>query len=177
MSGVVLRCSACGTTQSHLGECDACSEGEVRYFCSNHTPGRWLDEPSCGSCGAQFGDPIAEPPPAPAWVPPASARPPARRERPLPTPRVSSSPRIEPWSAPEAESPEEAPATPSLADVLVEMLEEGERGRSRREPPPPPPWEPTVDVALKPSRFLGCLFKLVLLIVLMLLLGLGALFS
>ena len=47
MSGVVLRCPTCGTTQSHPGECDACFEGEVRYFCGNHSPGLWLDEPVC----------------------------------------------------------------------------------------------------------------------------------
>ena len=82
---VVLRCPTCGTTQGHAGECEACSEGEVRYFCTNHDGGVWLDGPVCGSCGAKFGDPPRKPPtPRTSSVPtrPAGApdfRPPSRR--------------------------------------------------------------------------------------------------
>ena len=43
MSGVVLRCPSCGTTRAAPGECDACHEAQVRYYCTNHTPGRWLE--------------------------------------------------------------------------------------------------------------------------------------
>ena len=57
---VVLRCPTCGTTQGHAGECEACSEGEVRYFCTNHDEGIWLDGPVCSRCGAKFGDAAEE---------------------------------------------------------------------------------------------------------------------
>lgn len=40
MSGVVLPCSNYGTVQASTGECEACHEAEIRYFCTNHTPGR-----------------------------------------------------------------------------------------------------------------------------------------
>ena len=56
MSKVVLRCSNCGTTQSSLGECEACHEAQVAYYCTNHSPGRWLKAPTCPQCGAQFGE-------------------------------------------------------------------------------------------------------------------------
>jgi len=54
---VVLRCPACGTTQSDPGVCEACSDREVRYFCTNHDGGVWLNGPVCGSCGTKFEDP------------------------------------------------------------------------------------------------------------------------
>ena len=64
MTGVVLRCPHCGTTQEVEGTCDACQEASVQYFCLNHTPGVWLESESCPQCGAQFGDspPIEETP-------------------------------------------------------------------------------------------------------------------
>jgi ribosomal protein L40E len=54
---VVLRCRTCATTQGNAGECEACFEGEVRYFCTNNDEGVWLDGPVCVRCGAKFGDP------------------------------------------------------------------------------------------------------------------------
>ena len=74
MSGVVLRCPNCGTSQPAEGQCEACHEAAVRYFCANHTPGVWLSSASCPQCGARFGDPA-----------------PARRE-----PRFSEPPRVRP---------------------------------------------------------------------------------
>jgi hypothetical protein len=59
VSGVVLRCPNCGTTQNAEGQCEACHESPVRYFCLNHAPGVWLDAPACSQCGARFGDPVA----------------------------------------------------------------------------------------------------------------------
>jgi hypothetical protein len=59
---VVLRCPACGTTQEHGGECEACSEGEVRYFCTNHDQRLWLDGPVCSRCGAKFGRQVGHAP-------------------------------------------------------------------------------------------------------------------
>lgn len=56
MSTVVLRCPNCGTTQASPGECEACHEAQVAFFCTSHIPGRWLDAPTCPQCGARFGD-------------------------------------------------------------------------------------------------------------------------
>lgn len=55
MTGVQLRCSNCGTSQPTPGPCETCQAGRVRYFCSNHEPGRWLAGPTCRACGASFG--------------------------------------------------------------------------------------------------------------------------
>ena len=65
MSAVVLRCDNCGTSQSGLGLCEACHEGQVRYFCKNHDPGRWLDGPKCTQCGAAYGVAAGLPPTRP----------------------------------------------------------------------------------------------------------------
>jgi hypothetical protein len=54
MSTVVLRCPQCGSVQRDNGECVTCREAAVRYYCPNHTPGRWLVTPSCPDCGANF---------------------------------------------------------------------------------------------------------------------------
>ena len=37
---------------------------QVRYFCTNHEPGRWLETPKCPECGAEYG--VTVPPPAEA---------------------------------------------------------------------------------------------------------------
>jgi hypothetical protein len=55
MSAVLLRCDNCGTSQSARGLCEACHEGQVRYFCTNHNPGRWLETKKCPQCGAEYG--------------------------------------------------------------------------------------------------------------------------
>jgi len=86
---VVLRCPSCGTTRSTPGRCEACQEADVRYFCENHTPGVWLPGPSCGQCGAAFGEPERPAsrvrPPAPSArrsvAPPASSMAPPSRKR------------------------------------------------------------------------------------------------
>lgn len=96
MSTVVLRCPNCGTTQSTPGECDACHDAQVRYYCTNHSPGQWLDASACPQCGARFGvaaPPRREPPPPPRSVPrPPSASPVRRPAPPPPGPGPS------PWS-------------------------------------------------------------------------------
>jgi hypothetical protein len=75
---VVQRCPSCGTTRATSGECEACHEAQVRYFCTNHTPGLWLDASTCPKCGARFGDPAASPvptrSPAPARAIPIRTR-------------------------------------------------------------------------------------------------------
>jgi hypothetical protein len=78
---VVLRCPNCGTTRATVGECEACHEAQVRYFCTSHTPGLWLDAPTCPRCGARFGEaPRRASAPAPAM--PARARPTASARAP-----------------------------------------------------------------------------------------------
>ena len=114
---VVLRCPSCGTTRPTPGQCEACHEAEARYFCTNHTPGVWVDAPTCPKCGGRFGE--VRRPPAPVPGPPVRTRPlePARTPPSLSPPR-SRSERPEPpltreeWAAREAFPParEEGPA-------------------------------------------------------------------
>ena len=88
MTGVILRCPNCGTSKATPGECDACHEAQVRYYCTNHKPGLWLDAPTCSHCGAQFGDPVRAP--ARPISPPTPSRP--RTTIPAPSPTRSDSP-------------------------------------------------------------------------------------
>jgi hypothetical protein len=122
---VVLRCPTCGTTQGHAGECEACSEGVVRYFCTSHDKGIWLEGPVCSTCGSRFGDarPASRAPRVP--IPPAGApdfRPPTRRRVPEPPPEITedrarAGRRFEaevPWAEPRARLP--------LAGCLVRVV-------------------------------------------------------
>ena len=146
---VVLRCPNCGTTQGHAGECEACSEGEVQYFCTNHDEGIWLDSPVCSRCGAKFGDPPkrSTPAPMPPRIPTAPAgapdfRPPARRRVPERAPRPDIGRR--PPRRPDRDEPVEGevlPRTPSLGELLEEITEERARARERYEvEEAPSPW-------------------------------------
>ena len=162
---VVLRCPTCGTTQGHAGECEACSEGEVRYFCTSHDEGIWLEGAVCSRCGAKFGDAPRKPPvsrTSSVPTPPAGApdfRPPGRRrtpERP-PEPDFGRRPprrseREEPME------PEVLPRTPSLGDLLEEITVE--RGRAGGRYEAEVPWaEPR---ARRPGFPLaGCLVRIV----------------
>ena len=129
---VVLRCANCGTTQGQVGECEACSEGEVRYFCTNHDQGIWLGGPVCSRCGATFGDPPRRPAPAPLPPPvptrPAGApdfRPPARRRTRERPPEPDFVP-VRPPRRPDREEPvdpEVVPRTPSLGELLEAISE------------------------------------------------------
>jgi hypothetical protein len=96
MSRVVLRCPNCGTTQAGTGECEACHEAQVSYYCTNHSPGHWLEAPTCPQCGARFGEPspvIKTPPPlATRPTPVTPARQPAREPGPS-SPWTRSAPR------------------------------------------------------------------------------------
>lgn len=92
---VVERCPNCGTTGVAPGECEACHEAQVRYFCANHSPGLWLDASTCPTCGARFDEPAgAASIPAPAIRVRTPAPPAAttggrgRRERLLPDDRA-----------------------------------------------------------------------------------------
>ena len=134
MSGVVFRCQNCGTTQATLGECEACHEGQARYFCPNHTPGRWLDEPACSACGARIGVPgrtekvARRAPPAPP--PPSRPRsvptmPPARRptRRPAPVEDMDE-PEVSSWPYRERE------ARRDPEEVVEELIRAMTRGGS-----------------------------------------------
>lgn len=158
MSGVVLRCPNCGTTRAAPGECDACHEAAVRYHCTNHTPGRWLESGACPACGAGFGDPPRPSPPSPPAHVPAPRAPagPVRRpaaappgRRPAPVPERTEFPIPPRWP----HGPGDRSTTD--ADVFV---------RADRTPPP-------IEVDLAPaSRALGgCLTRLVLLALFMIL--------
>lgn len=80
---VVHRCPSCGTTKGTSGECEACHEAQVRYFCTNHVPGLWLSASTCPRCGASFGVPARA---APATEPAA----PVRTSSPVPPPAAAS---------------------------------------------------------------------------------------
>ena len=137
---VVLRCPTCGTTQAHVGECEACSEGEVQYFCTNHDQGVWLDGPVCSRCAAKFGDPPRKPPAprAPAGpTPPAGApdfRPPGGRRRTEHAAEPDFGRRPPRRSElEEAAEPEVLPPALSLGELIEEIAEERARARGRYE--------------------------------------------
>jgi len=166
MSGVVLRCPSCGTTQSHAGECDACSEGEVRSFCSNHSPGLWLDGQVCARCGARLGEARPEREPVPA----REGRPPVSR---LPTPDAEPPRKSIRRPSPRPADPEETPVTPSLSDLLTELSEERERTRARIEDAP---WrEPVTGPTRRSIPVMGCFLRLILLVLLLIALVIGGL--
>jgi hypothetical protein len=160
---VVLRCPTCGTTQGHVGECEACSEGEVRYFCTNHDEGIWLDSPVCSRCGGKFGDLPRKPQARPGPTRPASVpdfRPPERRA----APERPSEPDFgrRPPRRPEFEEPVEPevlPRTPSLGELLEDITEERARARGRYEAEEVPWAEPR---ARRPGFPLaGCAVRIV----------------
>lgn len=133
MNGVVLRCPNCGTVQPAPGECEACREAPVRYFCTNHVPGVWLDSASCPQCGAGFGDPV-----------------PAREESRAPERPAPRSPRtiepslgldplehdVDPWGGDgRAGGPDPRggrPPSPDLGSLVAAMLGAAARSRGGR---------------------------------------------
>jgi hypothetical protein len=186
MSGVVLRCPNCGTTRGTPGECEACHEAQVRYFCTNHTPGRWLDGPACTQCGAAFGEPAgprapAPAPAAPTRLPPSArrpARPPATIARPRPPHRSSEGPGAGPTRGSGRSPPppddvfgrrDDHPAgPPSLEEILRDVL----RGR-----PIPPPEPRRERVRSRGLGLGGCLLRLMLMVFAFFLALIGGLFG
>jgi hypothetical protein len=179
---VVQRCPHCGTTRATPGECEACHEAQVRYYCTNHAPGLWLDGPACPKCGARFGDSVLrEAPPAKATASRARATTPPRA-RPTPTPppprpsRAASLPKAtgaaeashrERWPARDLPAPGERewePSAPGMALVqqILRAILSGRSGplTARRSERP------------RSRSGVGCLLRL-LLIGLVLLLTLG----
>ena len=100
---VVRRCPQCGTQQTPPGECEACHEANVRYYCTNHSPGLWLEAKSCPTCGATFGAPAPSPP-----RPRPSGRPPSTRAA-APSPSRSTSPPRPVRMAPSVDAPDSPP--------------------------------------------------------------------
>jgi hypothetical protein len=153
MSEVVLRCPNCGTTQAGPGECEACHEAQVAYFCTNHSPGRWLEAPTCPQCGARFGEasPAATLPPATRSPPVTPNRPPVREPRPAspwtrsPPSRGSSGPEP-PRTAPHVPTPvredprsaEREATTRRLHDILMRGPAAGRYPEARRSDTPSP---------------------------------------
>lgn len=171
MSSVALRCATCGTTQSHPGECEACFDGQVRYFCSNHSPGLWIDGPVCQRCGAKFGDAPRREPEIPARSTPAGAAPdtPPVESRPPRSGGVGRRPARPSRSPVSGGSSEDIPTTPSLADLLTDIAE-----RTRVHHEAEEVW--THSPPERPSRgfpVLGCLIRLVLFIIVLIVLVFG----
>lgn len=182
MTGVVLRCPNCGTTRATPGECEACHEAQVRYYCTNHKPGIWLEQPACGRCGARFGvaaPPRRAPPRSKSPGKPPPAPPPRRSPTPAaPPPRTSAGrpKRVEPLGSPWSLDPRTRPGgarTPgrdsgAAADPLArlrDILEVAARGRRS-------PWGvPRVPAPRPALPLLGCLFRLALLIFFLLLMA------
>jgi hypothetical protein len=160
MSGIVIRCPHCGTTQTTLGECEACHEATTRWFCSNHEPGLWLDAPLCPTCGARPGVPGSRPTPTPtrsrAPTPPRSTPPPRRTPTREET-YAPDSPEPEPevWSGPVF-----APGDP--------------RNRDPRFSEAPDAWhiDPSVvfPTAVRVVSVFGCLRRLVMIVLILLVL-------
>jgi hypothetical protein len=166
MSGVVLRCPSCGTTKAAPGECDACHEAQVRYYCTNHTPGRWLDSRSCSQCGSQFG--VPDPPPvvrSPPTRPPASPPPPTSTALPPAAGRKGYTSRG-PWGRrvlPGHER-ETRPRSDAFRDAierrLPELFREAARARRMREVSDSPPIGVAATGCLRAALLLVLFFML-----------------
>jgi hypothetical protein len=123
VTGVVLRCPNCGTVEATAGECEACHGAQVRYFCTNHTPGLWLEASSCAQCGARFGEV------APA---PASAPPPIDRSVQTGVTRMTQPITPEPEAGPWETSPPDVKTSARAPSPWIEMLAAAARASSAR---------------------------------------------
>ena len=153
MSGVVIRCPNCGTSQSALGECEACHEADTRYFCTNHESGCWLDGPVCVACGARYG-----------------AEPVSTRH----APRMRAEPSVSgPPSSPPVDEPERIPVdvwsgpvrTPGRDDVF-EIEPAGLELPDRRTEPPFPAESLTLEATAA-----GCARRIIVLFLILLVLA------
>jgi hypothetical protein len=162
---VILRCATCGITQGHGGECEACSDGEVRYFCTNHDVGIWLEGPVCGRCGAKFGVAASKPPVSRApSVPPRPAgapdfRPPGRRRSPERAREPDFGRRPPRRSEREEPADPEMRRTPSLGELLEEITEE--RSRTGADGEAELPWAEPPRARRPGFPIAGCLFRIV----------------
>lgn len=166
MNGVVLRCPHCGTVQPAGGECEACREAPVRYFCTNHNPGVWLDSDFCPQCGARFGDP----------VPAREAPRPPERPAPRPPRTIEPGPAMDgleddlgPWGgrgpAGRRGPGGDRPPSPDLGSLITAML--GAAARSRRGRVERPGYEEYEEAPRMRRRGGGCLGRLLMLALLL----------
>lgn len=121
---VVQRCPSCGTTQDAPGECDACHEAQVRYFCTNHDPGLWLEGETCPTCDARRAEAARAPsrPRPPARPDNARAFAPRLAPR-APWPEVFRAPSLARYARAEAASDGESmPVGRALGGCLVRLL-------------------------------------------------------
>lgn len=183
MSDVVIRCPNCGTTQPTLGECEACHEAQVRYFCPNHSPGLWLGGPECVTCGATFtGRSTHAPPPSSRPIPPAPA-PPRAAPRGVPPsglpPRTSTTAPFPPRRAeplPPAPPPTRRPTREPeiVADAPWIEIEDVPRRPTAPAWPPTPRFPAEIPIpALRAglSSALGCLARLAMVALVLFVLG------
>ena len=153
MSTVVIRCPNCGTTQSTLGECDACHHESVGYFCTNHASGRFIDGPRCPTCGATFG----------------AAMPAARPEPPRRTPPPAPSAPVEWGPPPRRARPEDVPVERPPEWIVLEP-----RGEDIRDPRMDPRYDaidPTVAARAVARGAMGCAGRIVMMLVVLILLA------
>jgi predicted RNA-binding Zn-ribbon protein involved in translation (DUF1610 family) len=175
---VVQRCPNCGTLGATSGECEACHEAQVRYFCTNHMPGLWLDAPECPNCGARLGDSIRQAS-APAPTIPVSTRAPAREPAAPPSliappsPSYSRARRSDDGWASRERLPlgdaEELDPFASRMPLWQQILRAAVRARTMR--PAPDREGPSIGRAAR-----GCLMRLVLVILLLLVTLAGVLY-
>ena len=132
-----------------------------RYFCGNHTPGLWLDGPVCRGCAARFGE-AAKGRAEPAPEPPSTV--PIRKPR-----RPGSGPPVPGGVEPPRRDPPRPPAhpglpldSPSLADLLAHIA--GDREPGRDEGVGLPSRVPAPEAPRRSVPVLGCLVRLILLV-------------
>lgn len=172
---VVQRCPHCGTTQATSGECEACHEAMVRYFCTNHEPGLWLGAPACQRCGSRLGEPARSAPTSAIPIQTRSAAPRAPAGPPAPPRRPSRVPppmhSVDAWREPLPPAEGELAAGPPRMSLLHQLLQAFIRARYRPASPAPDRDGPAIA-----RRVGGCLLRLALLFLVLLVLLAGALF-
>ena len=137
---VVLRCPNCGTTRETPGECEACGEAQVRYFCTNHSPGIWLAERACPGCGARFGERQRSAAPAAAVIPLRSPAPTRSAGLPsMPAPASRSAPSPKPAPPFRGESPRSITLPPTDDELETSSLYRT-------------PWQRALSAALRARR-------------------------
>lgn len=181
MTGVLLRCPNCGTTKSSFGECEACHEAQVRYYCTNHTPGKWLDAPKCGTCGAAFGEHTSHPVfPLPRAPAPSSARPSTKPPRPPGAPASTRPEAARPHDVsrrarevPEVARSEDFVERRDEAEVLLKRWQDMLRAAARRRASP---GAGVAEETLPVRRGMGCFFRAVLIFLFFVVTLIGGLF-
>ncbi len=161
---VVQRCPTCGTTQSTAGECAACHEAQVRYFCTNHEPGLWLSGPTCPQCEARATLAARPSPATPAPISTTSARPARARPAALATEVRAAGTARTPTRPVDDEALDVRPSRPALWAQLF-------RGAMLARPAPPA--EEDLEASPRAGGWLKQLIVRLVLIALVLIAALG----